>query len=56
MGVVNMPYYVSVHKAARILRVHFRGSEWGRRSCGSVTTTVKYGNIYVCERQLILYH
>ena len=40
----RVPFVVFVYKTARILRVHFRGNEWGHRSCGSVATTVKYGD------------
>ena len=46
---VRVSLFVRLYKAARVLRVHFRGNEWGRTSCGSVATTVKHGECHVHE-------
>lgn len=50
LGMLGVTSFVSVRafKIARILGVHFRSGEWGRRRCGSVVTTLHGGQSRYC--------
>ena len=39
LGVTSCDQY-KAFKVVNVLRVHFRGGEWGKRRCGSVITTI----------------
>ena len=45
---VTSTRFIRSFNAARILGVHFRVDEWGRKTCGSVVTTIYCGRSRYC--------